>query len=359
MNNTNYRTEYTKKDSALMFVLALLVPSIIVTIVGVIVKSLTDNQTLYYYIMLALNQIVFFAMFLIYNKATKVEAKKANNIKYNLNFVQIVIIIAIGLVAMYGFSSLVNYLEWVLSKIGFNFDSFSYLDISNFGMLMVNILILGVLPAICEELIFRGTILNGLKKYKPATMIVLSGLMFSIFHLSIEQSIYQFILGMTLASIVMITGSIVSSMILHFFNNALVLIVSFITQSQSSDIISPISIWDHILPFVVAIISILLIYILLCLLKKVTKKPMYDIFNFKKQSKVDKNENIDIVTDNVTTENLDKQEPLSVENQNTLQTNSSKKTFFDDFGNVLITMSLGFGALYWILNVIAEFTIKK
>lgn len=302
------RIDYRPKDSGIMFMLSLFVPSIFVLLLAPIIKAIFPNisDTAYSYITLALNQVGFFLLFVSYNKLTRTNSIKANNVKFNLNIWQILICIAVGIVALYGFNYLVSYLEWILTTFGYQSSSFSFLDVSNVGMLLVTTFVVCIMPAICEELIFRGVVLNGFKKYGKVLMIVFSGLFFSIMHLSIEQSIYQFVLGMVMSCLVMITGTIVSSMITHFCNNFIIIFLSFLLRNSQtgaeSEVWKPVTVFDHIKPFLYAIISVAIIFGLLVLLKKCTKNVKYDLFNFKKQSKDENQANIDSNSDVVNSE---------------------------------------------------------
>jgi sodium transport system permease protein len=83
------------------------------------------------------------------------------------------------------------------------------------------ILFLAVLPAISEEIAFRGTLLYGLRhKFRPAALAVVVGIIFGLFHISYYRIIPTGFLGIILTAIVLLTGSIFPSMALHFGNNA-------------------------------------------------------------------------------------------------------------------------------------------
>ncbi len=81
---------------------------------------------------------------------------------------------------------------------------------------------IAVLPAICEEIAFRGMLLSGLKrKFRPAALIVGVGLIFGIFHVTLYRIAPTAALGMILTAIALMTGSIFPGMLLHAGNNAL------------------------------------------------------------------------------------------------------------------------------------------
>ena len=59
-------------------------------------------------------------------------------------------------------------------------------------------------------------------------------LIFALIHFSIFQTVYQFLIGVVLALLVHFTGSIVFGMVFHFFNNFIILFISYFTQGNKS-----------------------------------------------------------------------------------------------------------------------------
>lgn len=79
-----------------------------------------------------------------------------------------------------------------------------------------------VMPAICEEIAFRGVLLSGLRrKFRPAALTVGIGLIFGLFHVTLYRIAPTAALGMVLTAIALMTGSIFPGMLLHAGNNAL------------------------------------------------------------------------------------------------------------------------------------------
>jgi uncharacterized protein len=77
-----------------------------------------------------------------------------------------------------------------------------------------------VLAPVLEELIFRGIMLKGLlKRYSPATAIVVSSVLFGVVHLNPWQFISALILGIFIGWIYYRTRSISLAIIIHAFNN--------------------------------------------------------------------------------------------------------------------------------------------
>ncbi len=89
---------------------------------------------------------------------------------------------------------------------------------------LIALLVVCVLPAVFEETIFRGFILEGTKKLGTVLSIVFSGLLFSIYHMNPAQTIYQFVCGCIFSLLALRANSVLPAILAHFLNNALVII---------------------------------------------------------------------------------------------------------------------------------------
>ena len=79
-----------------------------------------------------------------------------------------------------------------------------------------------ILPGIGEEIAFRGVLLYGLhRRLRPAGLALAVGLIFGLFHTSLFRIFPTAYLGVILAAVVMLTGSIFPAMLWHAVNNAL------------------------------------------------------------------------------------------------------------------------------------------
>lgn len=80
-----------------------------------------------------------------------------------------------------------------------------------------------LIPAICEELLFRGLIFKGLANANKAFAVCISAVMFSIFHMSSEQLLYPLLMGLLLGVIMARENNIIYCIIVHIINNSLAL----------------------------------------------------------------------------------------------------------------------------------------
>lgn len=84
------------------------------------------------------------------------------------------------------------------------------------------VLVIAVMPAIGEELLFRGLVFGSMRhKYKVGWAIFFSALLFGAYHTNLVKLIPTGLLGACFAYIVYKSGSIFISMFLHFTNNFL------------------------------------------------------------------------------------------------------------------------------------------
>lgn len=129
-----------------------------------------------------------------------------------------------GILFYVGIYSLVIVLSMVLTKI--MPESTSQIS-ENYGMLtkqplIIVLLVLSAMPGIGEELLFRGFTMGGIRcKIGAKWAIILSSLVFGLFHMSLVKLLPTALLGGCFAVITWRTGSIYIGMFLHFLNNAM------------------------------------------------------------------------------------------------------------------------------------------
>lgn len=86
--------------------------------------------------------------------------------------------------------------------------------------LWIVLIVIAVLPAICEEVLFRGLVQGILKnRLSQNQLIVVIGILFGVFHLSLFRFLPTGTLGMVLAYLRIRTGSILPCMCLHMAHN--------------------------------------------------------------------------------------------------------------------------------------------
>lgn len=81
------------------------------------------------------------------------------------------------------------------------------------------VLVLSVFAGICEEVLFRGTIMPSMESHGLVPAIVFSSMLFALFHVSFLNLISTFMLGIVMAVVVIKTGSLWGGILYHMLNN--------------------------------------------------------------------------------------------------------------------------------------------
>jgi membrane protease YdiL (CAAX protease family) len=229
-----FRPNYTLSDStwsyaimvAAFFTFGFALPLFILLFTG---TADTFTELWFTYVAMAFTQLMFLAVFLSYNRVAKINFWKATGLNHKPNLIIVTITIVIGVVCLFGFNQFIGLVDHGINTL-FNLEpSILNVNLSNFAWFLLLALLIAVFPAIIEEVLFRGLIFRGLlKNFKPAAAITLSALMFALMHFSINQFVYQFMLGIIYAAIAYYTGKLIYSIIAHFINNFVLALMVYI-----------------------------------------------------------------------------------------------------------------------------------
>ena len=111
-----------------------------------------------------------------------------------------------------------------------------------------------LLPAVIEEILFRGIIFSNISKHGKTSATIITTLMFSLFHTSIFQTIYPILFGLLLCVIIYREDNIYYCIIAHTINNFLALTSAFFNWQLFSS-----ALWFTILACILAIIYVTII----------------------------------------------------------------------------------------------------
>ena len=164
--------------------------------------------------------------------ATVIAVIAAMTRAYNLKFVESVrlnktgakyyllaLLLFVGMV--FGLSSLNGYFISFLEKFGYKYTEPPLPEFSALNYILVSLTIC-ILPAVYEEFAFRGFIVGGLGGAGKIPVALVTAFLFSIYHSSPAQTVYQFAVGFCFALLAIESGSVIPTMIVHFMNNFLI-----------------------------------------------------------------------------------------------------------------------------------------
>jgi len=99
--------------------------------------------------------------------------------------------------------------------------------------LAFNVIMLALVPGICEEILFRGYAQRQFERAAgPVGGILLAGGLFGLYHLRPSQLLPLVVLGLYMAYLVWRTGSLIPAMVVHVVHNGLAVVGAWYVQSQ-------------------------------------------------------------------------------------------------------------------------------
>lgn len=131
------------------------------------------------------------------------------------------------------FSLSENWMEWEIWMKQREKESFEMLKVfiatTSIRDLLINILILALVPAVCEEMFFRGFLQKTLSfRFSPITALLLSAFIFSLLHFQFYGFFSRFVLGCVLGYLFMLSDNVTPGIIAHFAYNSLMVFVGYI-----------------------------------------------------------------------------------------------------------------------------------
>ncbi len=139
--------------------------------------------------------------------------------------------------------------------------------------IVVNVFLIALVPAFCEEVCFRGTLQRILihVSRSPWVGIIITSIIFSALHLQFQGFLPRMLLGVLLGALYWYSGSIWTSILAHFVNNA----VQVVAVSYAPGIATK----DPSIPFIAALISAIAVLAVIWLYKSfstVTYEKVYE-----------------------------------------------------------------------------------
>ena len=99
---------------------------------------------------------------------------------------------------------------------------------------LMNLLVVALVPAVCEELFFRGALQRSLQRLLPGHGAVwLTGLLFSLLHFQPYGFVPRLLLGVVLGYLAWGSGRLLPAMAAHFANNAMVVVGGYLVAQGS------------------------------------------------------------------------------------------------------------------------------
>ena len=195
------------------------------------------------------------------------------DLKLNLNFNRQSLLLAIAIMLLinpfisfiYEWNKSFNIPDWML-VFDDNAEKITnyFLKMNTLGDLFFNLLVIAIIPAIGEELLFRGYLQQKMTQWlgKPHVAIIITAILFSAIHMQFQGFLPRFALGLVLGYLFYWSGSLWLPIIAHLLNNAMAVTFAYPTFSDYAYLTENTATWQQ------AFFSFMAVGLLIFLLQK-------------------------------------------------------------------------------------------
>lgn len=212
------------KAGGLSFTATVILNLLLSLIAGVIIAifslSGTEAES---YIALLTSPIAIAIVLTLALTVAKQPAARLLPVKTHPKYYLIGVLIVFG--ALFSLSQVNEYIIELFELMGYQRRASFVPDVTGWKVVPV-LIVVAVIPAFMEEILFRGILLNNAEgELGSVRVILVSGFCFSLYHGSVEQTVYQFIIGCLLGFLAVRSRSLGPVILTHFINNALIIIL--------------------------------------------------------------------------------------------------------------------------------------
>lgn len=183
---------------------------------------------------------------------------------------------------------------WVVeSTVGLTAGLEDMFVLDNFSDYIKSVLVMALVPAVCEEIAFRTAFMSGLERLGKVICFVFVSLFFSLAHMIPEKLFSTFALSILLCYFLYRTGSVIASAVGHFINNFIALTITFLAsgvveQSANEELLKQFGVSEYGLSFIFwGVLSVLVTPVIIILLKRFRDNTEHTKITITKQMKLD------------------------------------------------------------------------
>lgn len=203
-------------------------------------------------ILYVVSLIIPFAIYALCIKMPLGVALPFKKTKPALTFGGILVCLGGGVVASYA----VSFLQMSLEAVGIGITMPELETPETLPGIILYCITMTLAPAFIEEMIFRGIVMQSLRRFGDVFALVASALIFGIFHLNLIQMPYAFVLGLCIGYFVMRTGSLWVGVIMHFINNSVAVAFEFMLPYMSDEVYYMANLVYNLVCIILAVIGI-------------------------------------------------------------------------------------------------------
>lgn len=135
------------------------------------------------------------------------------------------------------FSVAISLTAAILNSLLYSLDitkSFVQTVSANADSSLIGILAIAIIPAFFEEFLFRGVFQNEMQNGKVWNVMLVSGMVFALFHISLDNFFGPLLAGIGYAFLVIVFNSVYPAVLAHIINNLFFIFAAFIGKNISN-----------------------------------------------------------------------------------------------------------------------------
>lgn len=348
------KNEFDISDSAyacVIFIIFSILFSFLLSFSGLTWKT----SSLLYFVLHILSEGMFALASIFVAKTRNKNIVKATGMDKKVNGSIIGWCFLLAVVSLIGFGNITNVFIEFLEYFGYDSTS-GNIVMNNFWQYLGWVISSCFVAGFCEELLFRGVVESGFKKWGIKVAVGCSALIFMIMHGSATQTVHQLIVGIILGYIFYKTNNLWIGFFVHFFNNFIpvteVYLLTVLSNSgsltetaEATTEVATTGLGTILVDFIVALMFAGIgLYIVVAIIKQIKKE------NEKLNGLEEKTNN-----DNVTSIKVDGAEQsveITIDGQNS---SDNEKPVISKGTIIMFVLSGLYLVLEWILGTIAGF----
>ncbi len=229
--------------------------------------SIIKSSSMLYILIIIFTELIFFLFAIRIKNKYKNTFQNLINFK-KINYIFLILVIFFSIAYIFPSSELENILAGVMGRsTEFSEVILKISQMPGISGLIISIFIVAVMPAFIEELLFRGLIQKNLcVKYGNTKGVLITAILFSIIHFNPSAVISILIVSLMFGYIYLKTDNLVYSIILHFCNNFINVILFRYNSFEIKGLNISIAAIEHVswyLIIPITIITLLLTYVII------------------------------------------------------------------------------------------------
>lgn len=196
-----------------------------------------DTTVAYACITVVFNELAFLSAPFLYSKIKSRKVYLGSGLAEKVKPVYLALAALVGILTLFAFAPVATLINSGFSALGFTGSTAP--SATSIGELIAYVCVSALLPAFCEEFLFRGHVARGFSGKGYLFGVLASSALFAVMHGSPVQLVYQFFLGAVCSLLVIFTRSLWTSVIAHFISNLAVLLLDYGLTSAGIDYVTP------------------------------------------------------------------------------------------------------------------------